>query len=255
MNSASSNAGAVPPTVSVVMPVRNEEGNVALVVEEIVAALNGRWSFEIVCVDDGSVDGTDAKLRELMLRYPNLREVRQQPSGGKAAALRAGVRAARASTIAILDGDGQNNPAYLVPMISALLDGRERVGLVAAQRLRRRDTFSKKLQSRIGNHVRRAILRDDTLDVNCGLKAFPRELFLALPFFDGLHRFLPALVRREGYDIAYVDVVDRPRHSGTSNYGLFDRLWVGIADLLGVFWLIRRKQNIPEVTEVTADER
>jgi len=255
MNSLSPHAAAVTPTVSIVMPVRNEEGNVALVVQEIVAALDGRWPFEIICVDDGSVDGTDAKLRELMQRYANLRDIRQHPSGGKAAALRAGVRAARAPMIAILDGDGQNDPAYLVPMLSALLAGEGRVGLVAAQRLRRRDTLSKKLQSRIGNHVRRAILRDDTLDTNCGLKAFPRDLFLALPFFDGLHRFLPALVHREGYEIAYVDVVDRPRHSGVSNYGLFDRLWVGIADLMGVWWLIRRKQASPEVTEVKADGR
>jgi len=126
----------------------------------------------------------------------------------------------------------------------------ERVGLAAGQRVGRKDTGFKKLQSRIANSARKAILRDGTRDTGCGLKAFRREVFLAMPYFDGLHRFLPALVRREGYEIAYVDVVDRPRHSGVSNYGFFDRLWIGIMDLAGVWWLIRRKKSTPVTTEV-----
>ena len=126
------------------------------------------------------------------------------------------------------------------------------IGLAAGQRVGRKDTGFKKMQSRIANGVRNAILRDGTRDTGCGLKAFRRDVFLVMPYFDGLHRFLPALVRREGYDIAYVDVIDRPRHSGVSNYGFFDRLWIGIMDLAGVWWLIRRKKPTPVATEVTS---
>ncbi|MCC8949140.1 dolichol-phosphate mannosyltransferase, partial [Bradyrhizobium sp. Arg62] len=155
--------------------------------------------------------------------------------------------------VATLDGDGQNNPAFLPDLIAAVESGNGRVGLAAGQRVGRKDTGFKKLQSRIANTVRGIILRDGTRDTGCGLKAFPREVFLAMPYFDGLHRFLPALVRREGLAIAYVDVVDRPRHSGVSNYGFFDRLWIGIMDLAGVWWLIRRKKPTPVVTEVVAE--
>ncbi|MGA9951758.1 MAG: dolichol-phosphate mannosyltransferase, partial [Bradyrhizobium sp.] len=153
--------------------------------------------------------------------------------------------------VATLDGDGQNNPVFLPALISAIEQGGELTGLAAGQRVGRKDTGFKKLQSRIANTVRNGILRDGTRDTGCGLKAFRRDVFLALPYFDGLHRFLPALVRREGYGIVYVDVIDRPRHSGVSNYGFFDRLWIGIMDLAGVWWLIRRKKPTPEVTEVT----
>jgi len=156
--------------------------------------------------------------------------------------------------VATLDGDGQNNPVFLPDLISAIENGGERVGLAAGQRIGRKDTGFKKIQSRIANGVRNAILRDGTRDTGCGLKAFRREVFLAMPYFDGLHRFLPALVRREGYEIAYVDVVDRSRHSGASNYGFFDRLWIGIMDLAGVWWLIRRKKPTPVTTEVTCHD-
>ena len=162
------------------------------------------------------------------------------------------MRAARGKLVATLDGDGQNDPAFLPALIDALGDANSRIGLVAGQRVGRKDTGFKKLQSRIANAVRGAVLRDGTRDTGCGLKAFRRDAFLALPYFDGLHRFLPALMRREGFDIAYVDVVDRPRRAGVSNYGLFDRLWVGIMDLCGVWWLIRRKRAVPVVTEVEA---
>jgi dolichol-phosphate mannosyltransferase len=153
--------------------------------------------------------------------------------------------------IVTLDGDGQNDPAFIPALIAALEEGTPRVGLVAGQRVGRKASGFKQMQSRVANAVRSAVLKDGTRDTGCGLKAFRRDLFLALPYFDGLHRFLPALVRREGFDIGYVDVVDRPRRHGASNYGLWDRLWVGIFDLFGVWWLIRRKKRVPRYEEVT----
>jgi dolichol-phosphate mannosyltransferase len=165
--------------------------------------------------------------------------------------VRTGIRAARGGIVATLDGDGQNNPAFLPALIEAIEKGGDKVGLAAGQRVGRKDTGFKKFQSRVANGVRNMILRDGTRDTGCGLKALRRDVFLALPYFDGLHRFLPALVRREGFDIVYVDVIDRPRHSGVSNYGFFDRLWIGIMDLAGVWWLIRRKKSTPVATEVT----
>jgi dolichol-phosphate mannosyltransferase len=236
--------------VSIVVPVRNEAENVAPVIAEIVAALGERWNYEIIYVNDGSTDATGERLAVLMKDRSNLRQIRHAASGGQSSAVRSGVRAARGPIVATLDGDGQNNPAFLPALISAIEQGGERTGLAAGQRVGRKDTGFKKLQSRIANGVRNAILHDGTRDTGCGLKAFRREVFLALPYFEGLHRFLPALVRREGYDIVYVDVIDRPRHSGVSNYGFFDRLWIGIMDLGGVWWLIRRKKPTPVATEV-----
>ena len=240
--------------VSIVVPVRNEAENVAPLVAEIVAALDGRWVYEIIYVDDGSTDATPARLAALMKRQNNLRQIRHTISCGQSAAVRSGVRAARGAIVGTLDGDGQNDPAFLPDLISAIEIGGGRVGLAAGQRVGRKDTGFKKFQSRIANGVRNGILRDGTRDTGCGLKAFRRDVFLSLPYFDGLHRFLPALVRREGFDIAYVDVIDRPRRSGVSNYGFFDRLWIGIMDLMGVWWLIRRKRSNPVATEVTADD-
>jgi glycosyltransferase involved in cell wall biosynthesis len=237
------------PAVSVVVPVRNEEANIAPLVGEIAAALEGKWPFEIVYVNDGSTDGTEAELRRLMALHPWLRRVRHKQSCGQSSAVRTGVTAARAPVVVTLDGDGQNDPSFLPAMIRALEAGAPRVGLIAGQRVGRKATGFKKLQSRIANGVRNAVLRDGTRDTGCGLKAFRRDMFLGLPYFDGLHRFLPALVRRDGYEIGYVDVVDRPRHAGVSNYGLWDRLWVGILDLAGVWWLIRRKKRVPEIVE------
>jgi dolichol-phosphate mannosyltransferase len=237
------------PAISVVVPVRNEEANIAPLVAEIATALEGQWPFEIMYVNDGSSDGTEVELQRLMALYPWLRRVRHKQSCGQSAAVRTGVRSARAPIVVTLDGDGQNDPLFLPAMIRALEAGAPRVGLVAGQRVGRKATGFKKLQSRIANGVRNAVLRDGTRDTGCGLKAFRRDMFLGLPYFDGLHRFLPALVRRDGYEIGYVDVVDRPRHAGVSNYGLWDRLWVGILDLAGVWWLIRRKKRVPEITE------
>src|SRR5207302_972937 len=182
-------------------------------------------------------------------------QVKHASSCGQSAAVRTGVAQARAPVVVTLDGDGQNNPAFIPALLRALEAGAPRVGLVAGQRVGRKDTGFKKFQSRIAIGVRSAVLRDGTRDTGCGLKAFRRDLFLSLPYFDGLHRFLPALVRREGYDIGYVDVVDRRRRAGTSNYGMWDRLWVGILDLMGVWWLIRRKRGVPLVSEVKRDDR
>jgi dolichol-phosphate mannosyltransferase len=240
---------AAPVDVSIVVPVRNEQDNVAPLIAEITAALEGRWPYEIIYVNDGSTDATPARLAELMQQRGNLRRIDHAKSSGQSAAVRTGVRAARGGIVATLDGDGQNNPAFLPNLISAIESGGNGVGLAAGQRVGRKDTGFKKMQSRVANGVRNAILKDGTRDTGCGMKAFRRDVFLSMPYFDGLHRFLPALVRREGFEIAYVDVIDRPRHSGVSNYGFFDRLWIGIMDLAGVWWLIRRKRTTPVATE------
>jgi glycosyltransferase involved in cell wall biosynthesis len=243
---------AATPRISVVVPVRNEAGNIAPLVEEIVQALSTLTPNEIIYVNDGSRDGTEAELKSLMKIHGCLRQIRHEISCGQSAAVRSGVAAARAPIVVTLDGDGQNDPAFL-PALVAALERDPMVGLVAGQRVGRKATGFKRLQSRIANAARKAILRDGTRDTGCGLKAFRRDLFLALPYFDALHRFLPALVRREGYRVAYVDVVDRPRLHGLSNYGLWDRLWVGILDLAGVWWLIRRRKRVPLVSEVIRD--
>jgi dolichol-phosphate mannosyltransferase len=240
----------LPPAVSVVVPVRNEAGNIAPLLAELVAALAGR-AFEIVYVNDGSHDMTDEELRGLMAERPWLRQIRHKQSCGQSAAVRTGVAAARAPVIVTLDGDGQNDPAFIPSFIAALEKGAPQVGLIAGQRIGRKATGFKKFQSRVANGVRGALLKDGTRDTGCGLKAFRRDLFLALPYFDGLHRFLPALVRREGFDIGYIDVIDRPRRYGASNYNLWNRLWVGILDLAGVWWLIRRRKRVPNYEEVT----
>lgn len=237
------------PQISVVVPVRNEAGNVAPLIAEIEAALAGTTPFEIIYVDDGSTDATGATLDMLMAGRPHLRVLAHVRSCGQSAAVRTGVRAARAPVVVTLDGDGQNDPAFIPAMAARLEAEGPSCGLVQGQRLGRKDTGFKKFQSRIANKVRAAILRDETRDTGCGLKCFRREAYLALPYFDALHRFMPALVKREGYRVALHDVVDRPRHSGTSNYGFFDRLWVGIVDLAGVRWLISRRRNVPQSSE------
>ena len=239
------------PVVSVVVPVRNEAGNIAPLVAEIQAACAPNGPFEVVYVDDGSSDATPAVLADLRAARPWLRQVRHARSCGQSAAVRSGVRAARGSIVVTIDGDGQNDPAYIPRLVEALVAGGPGTALAAGQRLGRKDTGFKKLQSRIANKVRSFVLKDGTRDTGCGLKAIRRDVYLALPYFDALHRFMPALVRREGYAVALVDVVDRPRLTGVSNYGFFDRLWVGILDLAGVWWLIRRRRSVPEATEIT----
>jgi dolichol-phosphate mannosyltransferase len=243
-------AASARPELSIVVPVRNEADNIAPLVAEIVTAIGTRWHYEIVYVDDGSSDATALRIAELRGTVPQLRQVHHERSSGQSAAVRTGVRFARGSVVATLDGDGQNNPAFLPELVATIEKGGDRLGLVAGQRVGRKDTGFKRLQSRIANRVRSFILNDGTRDTGCGLKAFRREVFLSLPYFDGLHRFLPALVRREGFDIAYVEVTDRARYAGVSNYGFFDRLWIGIMDLAGVWWLIRRKKSTPVASEV-----
>jgi glycosyltransferase involved in cell wall biosynthesis len=249
MAAIGSNPETVTPAVAVVVPVRNEAGNIAPLVAEISAALEGRWAFEIVYVNDGSTDATSQVLRDLRAKHPWLRQINHAVSCGQSCSVRTGASAARAPVIVTIDGDGQNDPAFIPAMLQVLENGTPRIGLVAGQRIGRKATGFKKFQSRVANAVRGAVLRDGTRDTGCGLKAIRRDLLLSLPYFDGLHRFMPALVRRDGYDIGYVDVVDRQRGSGISNYGFFDRLWVGILDLIGVWWLIRRKERVPVISE------
>jgi dolichol-phosphate mannosyltransferase len=247
-----SNAAApAAPALSVVVPVRNEAGNVGPLAEEIATVLTGRWTFELIFVNDGSTDETGIELKHLAAERPWLRQIAHAGSCGQSAAVRTGVAAARAPLVVTLDGDGQNDPSFIPALVRALEEGGPKLGLIAGQRVGRRASGFKRLQSRIANRVRGSILRDGTRDTGCGLKAFRREVFLALPYFDGLHRFLPALVKRDGYAVGHVDVIDRPRRHGRSNYGMWDRLWIGILDLFGVWWLIRRRR-VPQVSEVTS---
>jgi dolichol-phosphate mannosyltransferase len=227
--------------ISVVIPVKNEAGNIAPLVAEIVAALRGRARYEIVYVDDGSDDATAEEIRQAQARLPQLRLIRHDRTCGQSAAIRSGVKAARGGWIATLDGDGQNDPAD-IPLLwrMAREAGTEPPLLIVGHRARRRDSWSKRRASRIANAVRRRMLRDDTPDAGCGLKLFPRALFLDLPYFDHMHRFLPALVLREGGTVRSVPVNHRARRRGVSKYGVLDRLAVGIADLCGVMWLRRR---------------
>lgn len=240
------------PAVSIVVPVRNEVDNIAPLLAEIAAALDGRWAYEIVYVNDGSTDASDAVLRAEMKNRSNLRELRHAESCGQSAAIRSGVRAARGPIVATLDGDGQNDPSFIPVLFAALDQGGAGVGLAQGQRIGRKGAW-KQFQSKIANGVRGKILKDATRDTGCGLKVFRREVYLALPYFDALHRFMPALVTREGFGVVHRDVVDRPRFTGRSNYGMFDRLWVGILDLAGVWWLIRRRRPAPRAEDVPED--
>ena len=235
--------------ISVVVPIKNEAENIAPLVDELETALTPLGPFEVIYVNDGSTDRSAAILAALAASRPWLRQIRHSASVGQSPAVRSGVRAARAPIVVTLDGDGQNNPAYIPELYRRLTDGGEQLGLAAGQRVGRQDTRFKRFQSRFANAVRGGILKDGTRDSGCGLKAFRRSAFLSLPYFDAIHRFLPALMLREGYLICHVDVVDRPRLHGVSNYGVWKRARQGLIDLMGVWWLIRRRKPDPGVTE------
>jgi len=232
--------------LSIVIPARNEAENVAPLVAEIRAALDGLLAYEIVYVDDGSSDDTAGAVTRIMSAFAVVRLVRHARSCGQSTAIRTGIKAARAQWIATLDGDGQNDPADIPRLWEMAQKAADPRLLIAGQRVKRRDTLLKRLSSRIANAVRSRLLGDATPDTGCGLKLFRRELYLDLPYFDHMHRFLPALVLREGGRIVSVPVNHRPRARGKSNYGTLDRLAVAFADLLGVLWLKRRARR-PEI--------
>ncbi|PIQ36234.1 MAG: dolichol-phosphate mannosyltransferase [Lysobacterales bacterium CG17_big_fil_post_rev_8_21_14_2_50_64_11] len=238
------------PSLSVVVPVYNEQDNIAPLVGEIVAALRGRVSFEIIHVDDASSDATADALRAAMRVTPELRVIRHQQRAGQSTAVRNGVKAARAAWIATLDGDGQNDPADIPKLLAARDKAASQVKLFAGWRVNRRDSFNKRISSAIANAVRSRLLRDATPDTGCGIKLFERAIFLELPYFDHMHRFLPALIHRAGWQTVSVPVNHRPRTAGISKYGMWNRLWVGIADLRGVAWLARRTRRT-QTTEIT----
>ena len=233
------------PELTVVVPVKDEAGNIRALLDEMAREL-AALRFEAVCVDDGSTDGTAAELRDAMCVHPWLRTVRHRRSCGQSTAILTGVRAARAEWIATIDGDGQNPPGEIAALIRARDAAGGAVAMVAGQREKRQDSWFRRLSSRIANGVRQWLLEDGVSDSGCSLKLFRRSDFLALPYFDHMHRFLPALFQRAGAKVTSVPVRHRPRTRGTSKYGLHNRLWVGIVDLFGVRWLIVR--NPPSVT-------
>ena len=231
-------------TLSIVIPAKNEAENIVTLVEDIDRALAAHAPFEIIVVDDCSTDNSVAVLNARAQTMPHLRIVRHDRSGGQSAAVHSGVKAARAPIICTLDGDGQNPPEELPKLAAPLLnDTTGKIGLVAGQRVGRQDSWSKRFASRFANRLRGWILQDGTRDTGCGLKAFRREAFLDLPYFDHMHRYLPALFTRDGWQVAHVDVSHRARGAGRSNYSNIQRALVGIVDLAGVAWLLRRRKK------------
>src|SRR5512146_1447564 len=242
-------APASTPQISVVVPVFDEEGAAPALAREIAAAFRGR-RFEIVFVDDASRDGTRAALKALEAEIPQLRVLAHRRNAGQSRAIRSGVIGARGEIIVTLDGDGQNDPADGPKLVDALLAGGPDLALVGGERVKRQDSRAKKVASRIGNGVRKRLLRDAADDTGCGLKAFRREAFLRLPYFDHIHRYLPALMIREGYRTAFLPVRHRHRTTGRSKYTNLGRLWVSLSDLFGVMWLQSRARNPAGVEEV-----
>ena len=243
------------PQLSVVVPVHNEAENCGPLLDEIRAALVGVVPFEVVVVDDKSTDDTLARLEVCAASMFELRIIRHGRNTGQSTALRTGVRFARAPLVATLDGDGQNDPADIPELLARYREAADvRLLLITGHRTMRRDPFMTRVASRIANAVRGSFLKDRTPDTGCGLKLFPRDLFLALPDFDHMHRFLPALVLRAGGQVLSVPVHHRARTSGRSHYGIHNRVWTGIVDMLGVAWLIRRAR-LPDAVEHTPSTR
>jgi dolichol-phosphate mannosyltransferase len=247
---ATARGGFPSPALSVVVPVHDEEDNIAPLIEQIVAALRGRIAFEIVYVDDASRDATPDQLRHALDFYPELRVLRHARQSGQSTAVRSGVKAARGAWIATLDGDGQNDPADIPKLLAARDAASADTRLFAGWRVERKDSGSKRWASRWANAIRARLLDDATPDTGCGIKLFEREAFLDLPWFDHMHRYLPALMQRAGWRTVSVPVNHRPRTAGVSKYNNLRRAWVGISDLRGVAWLIRRNQRTA-VDEVT----
>jgi dolichol-phosphate mannosyltransferase len=238
----------ISPDISVVVPVFNEEGAAADLAREIAAAFAGR-DHEILFIDDASRDGTLAALCALKAEIPQLRVLRHRANAGQSRAIRSGVLAARGAIVVTLDGDGQNDPADGPALVDLLKAGDAQLGLVGGERVKRQDSAAKRVASRIGNAARKRLLNDGASDTGCGLKAFRREAFLRLPYFDHIHRYLPAMMQREGYRTAFAPVNHRPRTTGASKYTNLGRLWASLSDLAGVLWLQRRSRNPMGVDE------
>jgi len=240
--------------LSVVIPVHNETENVEKLIAETSGALEGRLEYEIVCVDDGSTDSSMARLKELMPRFPRLRVMHHRRRCGQSTALRTGIKKARFPLIATMDGDLQNDPADIMRLVEEfLLHGKsEEKAMVVGFRKTRRDTHWRRMTSWVANSVRSRVLKDETPDTGCGLKVFCRETFLDLPYFENMHRFLPALVCRAGGRVVSVTVRHRPRVCGRSHYRTLGRLIAGIIDLFGVGWLMARSRS-PMVEEIRID--
>ena len=232
------------PEISVVVPVYNEAENVANLAREIAAALGDR-AYEMIFVNDCSSDDTESILKDLKSQYPTLRVLSHRENAGQSRAVRTGILGANGVLIATLDGDGQNDPADIPKLIDQMIrpDAPEGLALVGGRRAKRQDSWAKRFGSRFGNGIRKRLLKDTADDTGCGLKVFRRDAFLRLPYFDHIHRYIPALMLREGYDIEFADVNHRPREFGVSKYTNFGRLMVSIADLRGVMWLNRRARN------------
>jgi glycosyltransferase involved in cell wall biosynthesis len=239
------------PEISVVVPVFDEEGAAPELAREIAVAFAGR-AYEVIFVDDASRDGTRAALSRLTGEIPALRLVTHARNAGQSRAVRTGVMAARGDIVVTLDGDGQNDPADAPRLADRLAAGPANLALVGGVRVKRRDTLAKRYASRIANSVRQSLLKDAAADTGCGLKAFRREAYLRLPYFDHQHRFLPALMRREGYESAFEPVGHRPRQAGRSKYSNLGRLWASFSDLAGVMWLNTRARDPGAIGEAVS---